>query len=82
VPLQHAKLLERGIHKLRFAMIMIVGSSAKVDSGIFKENYLNQVFNIHIRHKKIVMIEVFMIWQKNYALNFWSIDELGLTLFY
>jgi hypothetical protein len=28
---------------LRFAMIMIVGS-LQVDSGIFKENYLNQVF--------------------------------------
>jgi hypothetical protein len=42
--------------------------SAKVDSGIFKENYLNQVFTHPYTPQEKGHIGVFMILAKNYAL--------------
>jgi hypothetical protein len=50
-----------------------------------KRTISTKYLHIHIRHKKMVILKVFMrFWQKTTPFYFWSIDELEevLTLFY
>jgi hypothetical protein len=51
--------------------------SAKLIQEFLKRTISTKYLHIHIRHKKMVILKVFMrFWQKTTPFNFWSIDEL------